>query len=92
MVPETDLSLRRTVRTTVESRRCAKLKKKAYAATRNASILSSSAMAKYPVSAGNAPQATANQSELWKRPRPSSRLYATTMNAPKATNASSHRS
>ncbi len=91
-VPETERVRRRTVRTTVERRRCATLNRKAYAATRNASALSSSAIVKYAVSAGNAPQASANHSVLWKRPRPSSRLYATTMNAPKATNASSHRS
>ena len=56
---------RRTVRTWVDSERCARLVASANPAARNASGRSVSAAPRYATSTGNAPQASANQRSVW---------------------------
>jgi hypothetical protein len=60
-VAASKLPLRRIVRTSLESARCARLVISAKTAANPASTVSSSATTKYPVSRGNAPHAIPNQ-------------------------------
>src|SRR5439155_12261389 len=91
IVPVTDSTRRRTVRTWVERCLWARLENVAKRAAATASVRIRSAIVKQPVNVGKPPHDTANHQSPWKRPPKSSRLYTTTRKPPHATNGSSHR-